>query len=664
MEELSHNESELNSNNAEEGRERSFWLDRYGDERENTDLISYFKINYRLLKKSIRRFIYMHRKRNFTNVLYLTTECPGYTPNVNRHDSPIEYISEMRKQYPDINIRVLVPIIGLSDDKKISKKMSYEFDNEFYYLEKTSISFEFFAQNKNWDAVLYRYKTDESNVVVYGIFSPAFSYLRNAEAINDFEKSVLFMRAARIAIANLYKDGFTPNIVHSENIPFYLGAEFEPKQLNNIRVMQTFDNLVKLESQKQEPFWSVINMADKNTMKKICNDSIIRNSVGTLFSLPIREVTSKMQDCINLIYDNYLIFHKPDAVNSVNRGDVIFRHLNNRVKKIFPNLIPKDLEYYYPFYKTLTDCDFWAVKSETYYKDLMEKRLISPKFRKTVIDSKEKSGFLYSVLSKEDMITELKSSMYKDFDETNYREERIKNKKNLLKEFSSDCIKTNFVDETLFVHPELVKLYGYLDSFYDAPLLFANLSLDIFCDGVDILFGTILKLFERNKNVQIIINIENGMKNSYVKSMVDFLINNRIFMGRWLFIDGKVHLYRIFSGADIYMQPSRICVQSVNHLLGMNYGCVPVVSNAGSLNDSVIDIFDNILDGNGFKTSQSLLNEEENTNVYIDTLTKALELYNNNPASWNIIVKNCLKTNTGWDFDKLEKFWETYQNIL
>ena len=51
-------------------------------------------------------------------------------------------------------------------------------------------------------------------------------------------------------------------------------------------------------------------------------------------------------------------------------------------------------------------------------------------------------------------------------------------------------IKTNFVDPTLFKGEE-AKIFGSLDSFYDAPLLFANPSTEIFANGVDILFNTI-----------------------------------------------------------------------------------------------------------------------------------------------------------------------------
>ena len=98
--------------------------------------------------------------------------------------------------------------------------------------------------------------------------------------------------------------------------------------------------------------------------------------------------------------------------------------------------------------------------------------------------------------------------------------------------------------------------------------------------------------------------------------------------------------------------------------MGLHYGCIPVVSDSGILNDTVIDIFDNIAEGNGFKTKQSLLYEDENTNVYVNCLEKALNIYNNNPSSWNIIIKNGFSVNDNDNFSKYEQYNQIYQDIL
>ena len=628
------------------------------------DFIYPLKLNYRLLKKFLRKYINSKLDKNFTNIIYVTASCPNYVPNSDNSESPADYIYEMRKQYPDTNICLLIPILGLSNDVKISKKFKLDFENKFFELERTSVSIDFFAQNKKWEAILYKFNKNEDNITVYGIYSTAFSYLKNPEELQTFEKSVMFMKAVREIAKNLYKENLRPDIIHSRFLPFFLGAEFEPKFPAGIKILQIFENFAGMEKQKQEPFWSLINIADKLTLQRICTDSYIQECLCKLFNLSYPNKLSKMLDCISLIYENYKLFHNTESKEYKNHGDIIFRRLNNRILKIFPNLFLKGDEYFYPFVNTLIKCDYWSVYSETYYKDLRDKKLASPSIINEIEKTADKSGFLYPMININNYYLESNTRKYISINSENYRETRLQNKKKLIKEFGSDSLKTNFIDETLFKNFDNVKIYGYLDSFYDAPLLFSNSEAEIFEEGIDILFGSLLKLFERNRNIQIIISIKDGMKNNYIKSVVNFLQDNKICMGRWVYVDGEMNLPAVFSSADMFLHPARFSEKSVKHLLGLHSGCIPVVSNSGILNDTVIDIFDNLSEGNGFKTQQSLLCEDENTNVYINVLEKALELYNNNPSSWNIIVKNALSEDVDRNFSILELYDRIYEKML
>ncbi len=608
------------------------------------------KSNCKTFYKNIKKHINFQSDKSFTNIVYLTTECPLYMSNVERMDSPVDFIFKIRNQYPDNNICLLIPIIGLSKDTKISKKFTLEIADRFYELERTSINFNIFSENRNWECSLYRFSQNELNIKIYGIYSPSFSYLKNIEELKTFEKLISFMKAVRSVVKNLGKEGFKPDIVHSETLPFYLGVEFEPKFPANIKVLQVFENFAKMEREKQEAFWSAINLVDKEGMKKICSDIYIQNCFARLFNLPVKEILPKMGNCINLIYENYRMFHNSEVGEYKNHGDIIFRHLNNRIKKLFPAITLHGTDYYYPFLSSLSNCAFWAVYSKTYYSDLYSEGLASPQIMKEIIKTTDKSGYVQPVISIEDYLGAIES--------------KTKNKKLFIKEFSSDSIKTDFINKTMFKNPDNIKIYGYLDSFYDAPLLFANPKSDIFEEGIDILFSAVLKLFERNRNIQFIISMKDGLKNNYVKSFVEFLQNNKIFMGRWVYVDGEFNLNKIFSAADIYLYPARFCDKSLNHVLGIKYGCVPIVSNAGILNDTVIDIFDNISDGNGFKTKESLLREDENTNIYIDYIEKALEVYNTNPSSWGIIIRNGQEFNKENDFLVLEHYNNIYKSIL
>ena len=95
-------------------------------------------------KSCLNSFNKEKKQKNFVNITYLTLDCPLYTPNSVREDSPLDYIVEMQKQYPQNDIRILLPIINLDEDFKIEKKITLDIDGKLRMLEKTSISFEFF----------------------------------------------------------------------------------------------------------------------------------------------------------------------------------------------------------------------------------------------------------------------------------------------------------------------------------------------------------------------------------------------------------------------------------------------------------------------------------------------------------------------------------------
>ncbi len=95
----------------------------------------------------------------------------------------------------------------------------------------------------------------------------------------------------------------------------------------------------------------------------------------------------------------------------------------------------------------------------------------------------------------------------------------------------------------------------------------------------------------------------------------------------------------------------------------MHYGCVPIVSRSGILNDTISDIFDDITQGCGFKTKKELLTEEDNNELFLTPVMKALNIYQHNPSSWNLLIKNCLLKDCSWNFEILEKYEKIYKEL-
>ena len=634
---------------------------------DNVDLIYLAKTYFRLVRKKFSLALREKMQKNFTNVIFLTLECPPFSNGSMREDSPIEYIEQMRKQYPDIDIRILIPIMGLNrEDIEHNKKLTLEVENQTLTLEKASISFEFFLQNRTVNTVLYKFPKNKLNIPIYGLYSPAFSYSKDIAEISKIQNLAPFIKSARICIKRLLfnnKENFRPDIVHCENIPFFLGAEFENKLPYPVKVIQTVKDFIQINMAKQEAFWAAINLADKRAMNKICKDSVVKKCVAALFKLHNTKRFYQMKDCLKFVYKNYLKFRKYIDKGEDIEENTIFNRLNARVLQLFPLIALEDKQYYNIMAYSIKRCSLWVTTSKTYYKEIFTNPDLSGEMFKLLVKTHNKSGYISYGINTDKYPTSGTRGIYQSFDNENFREERRKNKSALIKEFNSDRIKTGFVDPTLFNNTDS-KVAGSLDSFYEAPLMFANISNEIFANGVDILFNTILKLFELHKNVQIIISIKDGMKVNFVKSWIEFLSKNRYLNGRWVFIDGEINLPKFLAAADMILIPRRTNMTTIEHYLAMHYGCVPIASRSGILNDTIPDIFDDIANGCGFKTKTTLLTETDNNELFLTTTMKALGVCQNNPASWNLLVKNCMNKDCSWNFEILEKYYRLYNSSL
>ena len=91
------------------------------------------------------------------------------------------------------------------------------------------------------------------------------------------------------------------------------------------------------------------------------------------------------------------------------------------------------------------------------------------------------------------------------------------------------------------------------------------------------------------------------------------------------------------------------------------YGCIPIIGNDGFSGADVSDIFEDMNNGCVFKADKISENSEDN---YEPLLLKALEFYTNNSASWNLIIKNAMDFESGWDFASIEKYNNLYEELI
>lgn len=577
-----------------------------------------FKVEFRFLRKCFSAFFRKTSKNDFKTVLFITLSKP-----------PLDYISAFRKQYPDKDIKVLIPLETKEG------------------LGKSYFDFEFQLQNHINTASLYKLHANKENVIIYGLYSKAFSECDYSR----LQYLAPFVKAARYVAKKL-----KPDIIHSDNIPFFLGAEFDKKSYFPIKVLQIIDDFSVYEKAKEEPFWAAINLVGNQGMKKLCKDKIIAKCIASLFNLYNAKCFYQMDECLEFLYRNYYTLRRYTDKRDDIEENVIFKRLNAQTLKIFPQMICEDDLYYNIMFQTIKRTNFWAVPSKTYYNNLFANPKLSGKLFNRIHKTKNKSTYISYGYKIPDF------KIYKHFTVENFRDLRQRNKKHLIREFSRDRIRTNFIDVKFFENKEYI-IKGYLDSFYAAPLIFCKFSPEIFAEGADIALTIILKLFEQYKNVQVIINIPDGLKNNRIQSWIEFLEQNSLADGKWLFIDGNINLGQFYASADMTFFPARQNITHSEHYTALRYGCIPIVSRVGIFNDTISDIFDDMTNGCGFKTKPSDKNDELFENFY-KTVLKALNLYTNNPASWNLLIKNAMNYNPDWTFEIIERYQRIYNKLV
>ena len=100
---------------------------------------------------------------------------------------------------------------------------------------------------------------------------------------------------------------------------------------------------------------------------------------------------------------------------------------------------------------------------------------------------------------------------------------------------------------------------------------------------------------------------------------------------------------RIYAGGDIYLMPSKSEPCGLSQMNAMRYGTVPVVHATGGLKDTVPGCDENGEGGLGF-TFQSY-----NADDFLNSVKRALNLYNNDRDGFNALVKTDMSQDFSWD---------------
>ncbi len=106
--------------------------------------------------------------------------------------------------------------------------------------------------------------------------------------------------------------------------------------------------------------------------------------------------------------------------------------------------------------------------------------------------------------------------------------------------------------------------------------------------------------------------------------------------------------HKIEAGSDIFLMPSRYEPCGLNQIYSLKYGTVPVVRATGGLEDTIEPFDPRTGRGTGFKF------REYSGEALLDCLRQALELYRENPAAWQRLMRNGMQKDFSWNASAAE----------
>jgi starch synthase len=115
--------------------------------------------------------------------------------------------------------------------------------------------------------------------------------------------------------------------------------------------------------------------------------------------------------------------------------------------------------------------------------------------------------------------------------------------------------------------------------------------------------------------------------------------------------------HKIYSGADIFLMPSKIEPCGIGQMIAMRYGTLPIARKVGGLKDTVDPFNKYTNEGTGF----CFVNY--NAHEFLFTIKDSLDIYNNKRATWDILIKNAMEKDLSW-INSAYRYMELYKNLL
>jgi starch synthase len=196
---------------------------------------------------------------------------------------------------------------------------------------------------------------------------------------------------------------------------------------------------------------------------------------------------------------------------------------------------------------------------------------------------------------------------------------------------------------------ELQKAFG-LPQDIGVPL-FGNIGRLVEQKGVDIMLGALEEMLTTNIQFVQLGSGESGFERAYQELAKRHPERMAVRIGF-----EELLSHRVEAGCDFFVMPSRFEPCGLNQMYSLHYGTVPIVRAVGGLDDTVIDVRENVDAANGIKfdlySSQALAK----------AFRKALALYQE-PELLQRFRLNGMTANLSWE-RTAEGFKEVYARAL
>lgn len=283
--------------------------------------------------------------------------------------------------------------------------------------------------------------------------------------------------------------------------------------------------------------------------------------------------------------------------------------------------------------------EFWGkinfLKGGIYFADAIT--TVSPTYAKEILT--EKSGFgLNGVLN------DVKDKLYGILNGIDYKEWSPAKDKYIVSPYDI----TTVARGKRLCKKDLLKAFGLAEG--ERKPVFGMISRLTEQKGFDMLIEESCELMKRD----IILVILGAGEKKYEEALKNLKDNFSGKIGLYLGFNNEL-AHKIEGGADFFLMPSKYEPCGLNQMISMAYGTIPIVTNVGGLNDTVIDI-DEDKNGNGIKFSGHI-----SSNI-VDAVDRAIMLFSDSKKLAKV-RKNAMACNFSWEKSAM-KYIEIYNSLI